>query len=328
MSIVELPPREPVSGWVWLFLAATAATAAQLLLVRADIPFAGTAATAALLGLAVSRRPAAITAWAGLAALTLAAGLVDSGRGGYGWPLSIGPGAGPEVTVLLVAGVALLAAAVLRRVARGLNRRRLWPAAVVGALVVLRLVVYVIDPEVGWRETRPSPLALIAVLAVPVVAVILVVVAVNAAFTAGRQARPAAVGLLAVLALANTATVAAAGLDVLHRRPPAPDRASIAFLELGARIDPGQVSSAWVLTDQSPRGVTAISVDTSAVAIAGPAEAADICWCLNPWEGEFDWLSLLPAVLASLLLLGLAALTEFLFPRGGWGEQSKRGAWG
>jgi len=313
---VELSLREPVSGWVWLFLAATATTAAQLLLLRrVEIPFTGTVATGALLGLAATRRPSATREWAGLAALTLAAGLADSQPGGYGWPLS--PGERPAVIVLLVAGVSLLAAAVLGRVARGLRRRRLWPAMVVAPLLILWLVLYVIDPDVGWREVRPSPLTLIAVLIVPVAAVILVVLAVNAAFAAGRRSRMAAIGLLAVLALANTTAGAATGLEVLHRRTSVPP--ANAFLEISTRIYPHDPSSAWRLQDQSAAPSFALDrrypayLATPTIAVAGPASSGEFCWCLNPWEGDLDWRGLLPAVLASLLLLGLAALTVWLF---------------
>jgi hypothetical protein len=323
----ELAPAR-VSGWVWLFLAATAATAAQAMLQREAVPYTGTLAAISLLGLAATRAAAGGGAArgegtsrvgiVGLLLLTLAAGLVDARHGGYGWPFDRGIGAGPAGIALTAAAAVLLSLAVLRRVSRGLRRRRLWPAAVLGVLGLVWLVLNVACLGTNWSNIAPSPLIVLAVLALPAAVVMLVLLAVNAAAATGRPGRAAAFGLLAVLGFAGTTVDAAAGLSILIRPAPVPAFAVVyvpgtvllpdrAVGTVAVRFD-DQALSQVIRAEAYP-----VNVVTPAIAPAEPDVAA-VDWTVDPWQGELNWSTLLPAALASALLLGLAALTEFLFP--------------
>lgn len=113
-----------VSRWLWLFLAITQIQAAQILLHREVLPYAGTLAIAALFGHAASwsGRPLnsvagldapQLAGLGGLAALLAAAAAVDHRNGGYGWPMGFGPTSGAEAILPAVLAAVLLPVAVV-----------------------------------------------------------------------------------------------------------------------------------------------------------------------------------------------------------------------
>jgi len=314
-SLMDLRPfSSRVSGWVWLFLLATGVTVAQLLLHIEKIPYTATLATAAVLGRAATTTSRVMSF--GFAALTLAAGLIDTAGGGFGWPLEVADQAGPAAIVLILAGAVLLAAGVVRRVWPDVRRRHMWPAGVAAALLILDLGLNATYPRVGWREAEPGPFTVLAVLTLPMAVLILLAVAANAAFAAGRPTRAVAVGLLAVFALASSTVGAVADLDVLHRLAPARSAASAALAETHVVVG-GPVPIQPL--DQYPVGVLVgvedparsipINVAEPVITPAAPA-GPGISWRMSPWQGRPDWPALWPAILASLLLLGLAALGQ------------------
>ncbi|GIM88613.1 hypothetical protein [Paractinoplanes toevensis] len=85
------------------------------------------------------------------------AGLVEADARGFGWPTSLGAYSGQTVVVLLTAGVALLAVALLGTVASGLRPRRLWPAVPAGLAVVAVVAVDLHSSDVGYLRERVSP---------------------------------------------------------------------------------------------------------------------------------------------------------------------------
>jgi hypothetical protein len=117
------------SRWLWLFLVFSLLHAAQILLHREVLPYAGTLVIAALLGHAASWSgrplssldgldPPQLAGLGGLAALMAAATAVDHRNGGYGWPIGFGPTSGAEAILPAVLAAVLL------------------PVAVVGAILV------------------------------------------------------------------------------------------------------------------------------------------------------------------------------------------------
>ncbi|MET3430527.1 hypothetical protein BJ973_009739 [Actinoplanes tereljensis] len=296
----------------------------QVLLRLELLSFAGTLATAALLGLAADRDSGGWPQRAGLAgltALTLAAAAVDIDAGGFGWPVAVGAHAGVVAVLLLTAGAALLAVAVLGTAAPGLRRRHLWPAGLAGVVVVGVFAKFAITDRPGRIGT--------ALLGLSVVALVLVLVAANAALVTHRLGLAGA-GLLAVLAFAGGAVGAAADFGaedgtVGCERPwlgaddgvvwewcsqatlrnVTPDRdeqrsaAAVAdaqqrFLHPGAR-NPGNPGNAGGGNIAGQGNVAAVMVSVA------PAET----------EAEgVDW----EAGDAALRLLGLAALVMALFP--------------
>jgi hypothetical protein len=294
-----------VSRWVWLFLICAGALAVQLMLRRELFPFAGTLATAALLGLAMpgagtgSHSPVsagANGAWpcraaiGGLVALTLAAGAVDFDAGGFGWPVAVGEHAGIAAVALLTAAVSLLAVAVLGAAAPDLRLRRLWPAAVAGLAVAVGFAAYVntAEPDSTGKGA-----------ALPVVALLLVLVAANAAFAAGRRLRLAGAGLLAVLALAVGAVSAAVELGAPDR-PFDCDRDPVCAEAL-RQVNTGPLPPA---AGEPVRG-RAASVAIAVVSVT-PADRSA--------SSVGEWPSYLPALGGTLVLLGLGALVSALFP--------------
>jgi hypothetical protein len=317
------------TGWAWLFLATGGVTVAEASLELDLVPYAGTLATLALLGLAASRhrgtpRPAAL---AGLAALTLAAGIIDTENGGHGWPRNFDSPSLLEATLVIV-GAALVAVDVLDRVAPGLRKRRLWPAALAAFILLIHLVrtLAAVD-EVG----RPPVLAVAATrvaLILPVIALALVVLATNAAFASGRRFRWAGAGLLTVGVLAvgvlGSATSARTVLyaDDLSARTDTAEAARQtdalyrAILDIdAARLGPTAGDSTGVavwaysdgLTLQQRETIERLPTET-AVAVE-PGE-----WSSDPWQSEPDWPAIRAALLTLALLGGLAALTVGLFP--------------
>ncbi|WP_213004593.1 hypothetical protein [Paractinoplanes toevensis] len=294
-----------VSRWVWLFLASTAVLAVQVTLQRELLLFAGTLATAALLGLAVEREAGG---WpqraglAGLAALTLAAAAIDIDAKGFGWPIAVGEHAGVVAVLLLTAGAALLAVAVLGTAAPGLRRRHLWPAALAGAVVVAVFAEFAITDRPGRAG--------IALLGLSVVALVLVLVAANAALVTHRLGR-AGVGLLAVLAFAGGAVGAAAEFG-------APDR----MVSCGQPTLGPDDTAVWELCSAATlRDVTQDRAEQRFLhpgeKHAGERNAAVVMVAVVPVErsaGGEGWGSVFVAGDATLRLLGLAALVVALFP--------------
>ncbi|GAA2657620.1 hypothetical protein [Paractinoplanes durhamensis] len=305
--------------WVWLFLISAGALTAQLALHRELLPYTGTLATAALLGLAVEKG-GAVGSWpgraglAGLATLTLAAGVIDADGGGYGWPTEVGRHAGVLAVVLLTAAAAMLGVAVLGAAAAGLRQRRLWPAAVVGLA------------GLAWyANTSPA-----YYVGLPVVALLLVLVATNAALASDRGYGLAGAGLLAVLALAGTAVGAAADLTEPDRtvtcgRLPAGHTDTVVFLAVcdsaaqvsGNEVSIGQADPALIREAEERIRLSRPGLSATMVAVV-PAQPADltkdpISWSLDPWQGGLDWDAVRPAAHGALYLLGLAALVMSLY---------------
>ena len=212
-----------VSRWVWLFTALTLIQAAQILLHLTVLPYAGTLATAALLGFAASREGASGLArragLGGLAALTLAAGVVDNRHGGSGWPQEFGERSGRPAALLVLLAGALFAVTVLARTGRGLRRLHFLPAAAGTLLAVVLLARFASSREPGRIGPLPYPIVTVLVLLLPVVAVVLLFFAANAALASGRRWRPAGWALLPVLVLAVGAVDAVASLGVLTTPP-------------------------------------------------------------------------------------------------------------
>jgi hypothetical protein len=289
-----------VSRWVWLFLACASVLAVQLLLERELLLFAGTLATAALLGLAADREAGAWPQRAGLAglvALTLAAAAVDLDAKGFGWPMSVGEHAGVVAVLLLTAGAALLAVAVLGAAAPGLRRRHLWPAAVAGVVVVAVFAEFGITDRPGRGG--------IALLGLSVVALLLVLIATNAALVTHRLGLAAA-GLLAVLAFAGGAVGAAAefggpdGLAGCGRPVLGPDDGAV-----------------WELCAEATLRSVPQDAAEQRFLHPGTRNAAAVMVAVVPVEGSAEgggWGPVLAAGDATLRLLGLAALVAALFP--------------
>ncbi|WP_203778329.1 hypothetical protein [Paractinoplanes rishiriensis] len=301
----------PTHRWILLFVTLAAVQAAQTLLHREIVPYTGTLATAALLALAASRhdgrRGPGRRALAGLALLTLAALAVDHENDGYGWPLEFGGHGSPLPPILVVAGVLLLAVALLSRVG-AVRKVLLIPAGLLAAGVVLLIA----------EQAGPDPAA-IRWLLVPAVAVILVLFAVNAALAGGRRWRPAGWGLLPVLVLAlgalgafGTAEPVTGGVQVhaeLHELRACTRLTYVAPIGVQPTATCERAGPAYY--DNSERAASAV-----AVAVWPPAAAADppppISW---DWQGDPDWSAVAAATAAAALLVGLAAFVRTLFPR-------------
>ncbi|WP_433294785.1 hypothetical protein ACQP2F_34035 [Actinoplanes sp. CA-030573] len=336
-STAGLPGSVP--GWTWLFLAASGVVVAETSLKLDLVPFAGTVAAFALWGMAAggpARRGR--LAVGGLALLTLAAGVVDAGSDGYGWPQHIGR-AGVGGVALMAGGVAMLAAAGVRGAPRP-GWKQLWPAGLIAALVLTPLLAAVVDDYSRWPDGYffagvPSLSELTATWAVrtlPVIALLLAVVAVNVVLAAGRRFRLVAAGLLGVAVLGMGAVVAGAEIDVRWpdkqpayqdnpyeystARPLDETRITTYFVE--RPID--QEELRWAVEDEMRRAMDEAARDRLRDPL--PAEApgvedgTGVSWSISPWSGEPDWSVLRPTLLALAVLGGLAAFTTGLMPSG------------
>lgn len=250
-------------------------------------------ATASLLGFAASRNQER----GGLAALTVAACLVDDRHGGYGWPTEFGTGSGPAATVLVVAAAALLALAVLGRVRTGVSRRLL-PAALAG------LAMLVLVAELAGDQERSiwHPVAVVAVLLPPATAVILVLLAANAAIVAGRRHLPAAAGLFAVLVLAFGAVAAAGASDLVRG-----ESELVAFdYPHGIAHRSGTGSELREYVADVPLAVASVEW------VSAARESQESWWRANVWPVDGPRFAGWAAFEAAALLLGLAALVRSL----------------
>ncbi|WP_199517148.1 hypothetical protein [Nucisporomicrobium flavum] len=319
--------------WLRLcFLAASGLQVAALFLDRRLVPYSGTVAMAALFALAASgpdpsdrldpdprgpRRWTHRAALTGLALLTLTAFLVDHRTGGYGWPAEFAAGYGyhwADMTepALLTAAGAALAAAVLGRTGSPWRWRNV-PAALLAALYVFAVAEFMVRPRIisGWMRP-PALVPQVPILLTAAVVVAALVMAANAALVSGRVRRQASAGVLAVVSMAMAGlgyisdnNVIAPTVDSAVWQKYQPDVPAYGVSD--ARWSPPPdlaVLAAWAPAPPAPPEVRDIE------AVAGPPS-----WTPAVFDPETDWERAWPAVHATLLLAGLAALMMALFSR-------------
>ncbi len=290
------------------FLGLAAVHVASLALDAPLLPYAGSAAVAALLAWALSAgagRPVGV----GLAALTGAAVLMDTRSAGYGWPTGIG-GAGwdglAEAGMLAVAGVAF-AVAVGRLVELPVRRWRLLVAAgawLSAALLFVAGLVAVLSAATEEPDVPARPLAL--AMAVPG-AVALLLAAVAALGWAGRRGLPAAAAVPLVVLLAAAAGTLP-GNDAFQA-PPA-EEAPLTVHAI-VRIDAEYPR----FVDRGPgEPVVSATADGPALEERKPEPDPGVppITSVDVWSA--DWSDITAAVAALAVLTGLVVLLGALLP--------------
>jgi hypothetical protein len=290
------------------------AQVAALFLAQPFIPYAGTAATAALILvlLADDRRPRRPLV-AGLVALTLAAFVVDGWHGGYGWPVGL-----PDLDgwVGVVAGLALAAAGALLALAMlgavGLPRRKRHVVAVVvaGGLAAVAAVGLILLGLQSWRPA-PGPALMTALLPL-VAALVLVPVAAAANWVGGRRwIGVALVPMVVALAAGVLGAFENSGFRAGGAMFAADDVVTMQFaiVEAAPYREPGSAE------EFAERLAGALQDDGYQILSAEKYEAHDVALAYPPtwsaaWDGEIDWAQPLPALTALVFLLGLIPLVR------------------
>jgi hypothetical protein len=289
------------------FLGLATVHVASLALDVALLPYAGSAALAALLGWALFAG-ADRAVGVGLAALTAAAVLMDARSGGYGWPAVIGSWGSPgpaEAAPLAVGGVAF-ALAIGRVVELPVRRWRLFVAAgawLLAALLFLAALIAAVTNATAWRDVHVHPLAL--AMAVPG-AVALLLSAVAALAWAGRRGIVAAAAVPLVVLL-TTAAGTLPHNDAFEVRPRHEasvsfrvdelDHSEFGWTDYGGRL--GELPSSATVDVPVPE-------ETPADLGVPPITSVDL------WSA--DWSDIAAAVAALAVLTGLVVLLGALLP--------------
>jgi len=293
--------------------AALALAATYLLGLYLDLtllPWAGTLALAALTAHAWLSAPR----WRspllpGLFALTGTAVLVDLRAPVPGWPLSMAYGAPNTAWAVVEGAVTLcaagaLAAAALKTAGRPRSLRIQVALSVVGvvvaALAVLPLAALVVDRP-SW--VAPANALDVAVLVAPMICVTVLAALAATAVTAARLwATGAGLALLAAVALAGVAERAA---DARFYRMMEPD--GDAFLAPGLLLPADGASlHAGLAFDgfATARPAVAVLIGTPDAGLDGDAPRL---WPPEAWTLGSSWSHALPAIVAALCLIGIAA---------------------
>ncbi|MFD1374329.1 hypothetical protein [Actinoplanes sichuanensis] len=312
------------------------------------VPYCGAIAMSALFALAAlspapaPRRWTHHTALTGLALLTAAAFLADHRTGGFGWSTEVAggdwgesrfktPGSALVVeAVLVVAGAAALAAAVLGRVERLLKWRHL-PGALIGLFFLALGVDVATSPPLFLGDDIPADPRIRLLVLMPVsLAIAALCVAANAALTTRGMLRPAAAGLLAIIALALI------GFNCLSRIEPlqptedpvvaeqrrARTEETMAHIDVDALLraadtssrvrqdaQPEQEEFGWLPPPTAPEArARALSQD-----VRRDSGIAAVPYPPSWSAGEADWTRARPAITTALILGGLVLLVMSLF---------------
>ncbi|GAB1642335.1 hypothetical protein [Krasilnikovia sp. MM14-A1259] len=373
--------------WLRLvFLVAAGLQVATIFLDDKLVPYCGTIAVAALLAMALSSPSQALkrpwtrrSALAGLTMLTVAAALSDHRTGGYGWSTDVAGGNrysipfgtkshGPHAVeaVLLVAGVAALAASVLGRAERLL---RWWhiPGALLGLLNIAGFVDTALHPRVFDYQIPPDlRLRFLVLLPVGLVSAALWLAA-NVALASRGPLRLAGAGLLAVFALAVTGYQCLSVFEPIQARsdPVAEERRweetwrpldseTIKALALRRRADSDPAflqggddsRRASATTFGAPTATSSEEFEAERLKHLGPRspeearsqalaedahrESGIVAVPYPPsWTGDgTDWARSRPAINATFIAAGLVALVMALFQnQEGAGSRRSRPAW-
>ena len=347
--------------WVRLtFLAAAGLQVATIFLDFRLMPYCGTIAMAALLAMALSslgqapaRRRTRHPAVAGLTLLTVAALLADYRTGGYGWSTEVAggdsfstlfgrPGSGPQAVeaVLLLAGAAALAAAVLGGAERLL---RWWhiPGMLIGLVVLAAAADRAIHPRLLFSLETRIDLRLRLLVFIPAALVIAVLLlATNAALASRGALRLAGAGLLAVVALASIGFRCLAEIEPLqpHSDPFVAEiqlKTTLPAIDMQALLAAAALSRSRAVTTFSgaPPIISSQEAEAKVNQNNFPLATSVAAWsrALAPdasresgveavpyppsWTGDgTDWARSRPALKATLIAAGLLALVMSLFP--------------
>ncbi|MEV6601884.1 hypothetical protein AB0M36_34260 [Actinoplanes sp. NPDC051346] len=203
---------------------------------------------------------------------------------------------------------AALAAAVLGRADRLLTWRHV-PAGLLALFLLLRIGYQALQPPLSEWEAPPDVRVRFMAL-IPIALVLAALgLAMNAGLASRGRLRSAGAGLAVVMALTLFSLTEVANNEMLKPRF---DAAAQHEWETTIHVPRLQLTDVTYVAPGTPNLFHSLPPkpvrDTSIDAVAAPPSGLT-----SPWEGTIDWQRSRPALVAALILAGLAALVTSLF---------------